>query len=1080
MEKTITWFVDNPIAANLMMWIFLVGGAVSLFTMHKEEFPSIEPGIIQVQVPYLGAAPEEVEQAVCIRIEEAVEGITGLDRIRSIAAEGLCTVMLEITTDADDSKVLNEVKSKIDGISTFPIETERPSISTLAFVGQTIVVALSGKADEATLKRIADDIRNDISALEGISRVAVNYTRPYEISVEISENTLRQYNLTLASIAQSIRHSSLDMPGGSIRTAGGEILVRTKGQAYRGREFEDIVVVTRSDGTHITLGEIAIVRDDFEEGYLSAKFDGDPAAMITVYRIGDEDTINSAAAVKRYVNQIRPTIPEGLKLTIWTDQSVSLGRRIDALTKSAYAGLSLVLLILALFLRFKVAIWVAAGIPIAVAGALWVFPQAGINISTMTILAFILVLGIVVDDAIVIGERVFSHESTASNHRQAAIMGTLEVSTPVIFGVLTTIAAFLPILLMESKMGAFFSIIGWVVVVCLAFSIIESQLILPAHLAHRKTQNYFMSESTFVQRWIMFQSIFSGALTNLAQNFYQPFLVKTLQWRWVTWAIGTAVLVTAVALIASGRVIFQFFPSVDGDRIYATLNMPQGINVEVTEAGVKQIENAAFALGEQLDAEFGLSGGEHVITHIFSSIGSDAARSNGPPQLKSGGSHLAEVVIELIPIAERRGITATKISERWREMTQTIPDAIELKFDASSFSAGEPLLIEIQGRDVEQLRIAAASLREDLSRYPGILDLTDSFRAGKQEVKLNILEHAKPLGITLNDLARQVRQAFYGEEAQRLQRGSDDVKVMVRYPENERRSLGNLEDMRIRTKDGLEVPFTAVAEVQYGHGYSSIQRQNQKRTVSVTGDINRNLVTPEEIMSSIQLVLCENKSTFSNRKNRCHNSEFPGVSYSLGGEQEVRTEAIGSMVNTIPIALLVIYALLAIPLKSYTQPLVIMSVIPFGAVGAIVGHYIMDKDLIFFSLLGIIALSGVVVNASLVMVDHINRQRALGISVFDAVTMAGVARFRPIILTSVTTFVGLIPLMTSTDRELSMFIPMAISLAFGVLFATVITLFLVPSLYLMLQDWLVLLGVDKSVDAALIEQNQDPSTQLDN
>lgn len=1076
MERMISWFVDNPVAANLLMLIFLVGGAISLFTMHREEFPSIEPGVVQITVPYLGAAPEEVEQAVCIRIEEAVEGVQGIDRMQSFANEGACTVILELESDTDDSKALNEIKSKVDGISTFPRETEKPIISALAFNGQTILVAISGDTDEKTLRYNADRIRDEISALEGISQVAVNYSRPYEISIEVSENTLRQYNLSLSSVAAAIRSASLDLPGGSIRTQGGEILLRSTGQAYRGDEFRDIVVLTRPDGSNLTLDEIATIKDGFEEGYLSATFNGDPAMMITVYRVGEEDTIGSADAVKRYIERVRPTMPEGLELTVWIDESVALNRRINALTGNAYAGLALVLLILTLFLRFKVAMWVAAGIPIAVMGALWAFPMFGINISSLTVLAFILVLGIVVDDAIVVGERVFSHESTDRNHREAAINGTYEVSVPVIFGVLTTVAAFLPILLMGSRMGEFFSVIGWVVVICLVFSILESQLILPAHLAHRKTEGYLFSQSRFVTRWIRFQSVFADALTNFAANVYRPFLIKTLEWRWVTWAVGTAVLVLAIALIASGRVIFQFFPAVEGDRIYATLTMPEGINVEETRAAANQIENAAARIAREIDQELGYPQGESAFKHVLASIGSNAARSNGPPSLSAGGSHKAEVVLELVPIQQRAGLSANEIAKRWREAVGPIPDAVELQFDASSFNAGQPLLIKLKGRDVEELRLAAASLREELARYPGVLDLSDSFRAGKQEVKLNIRESAKPLGLTLNDLARQVRQAFYGEEAQRIQRDSDDVRVMVRYPEEERRSLGNLEDMRIRTNDGVEVPFMSVADITYGNGYSSIERQDQQRVVEVIGDINRSVVTPEEVMGAVQRNICAQGSSFGNRDNPCKNAKFPGVTYSLGGEQEQRTEATASMARTIPLSLLIIFALLAIPLKSYMQPLVIMSVIPFGAVGAIVGHFIMGWNLIFFSLLGIIALSGVVVNASLVMVDYINRQRRLGIPTFEAVTTAGVARFRPIILTSVTTFVGLIPLMTNQDPETFMFIPMAISLAFGVLFATAITLFLVPSLYLMLEDWLHFWGLDSSVDPAMVRQN----TTVDN
>lgn len=1068
MAKIIAWFVDNPVAANLMMAIFIAGGTIALLTMHKEEFPNIEPGIVQVNVPYLGAAPSEVEQGVCIRIEEAIEGVEGIDRLRSTASEGMCSVTVELIQDTDYTHSLNEIKGRIDGISTFPEETERPMVSLMNFRGQTITVAVSGKTDEVTLKLLAEQIRDDIAALDGISQVRVNYARPWEISIEVSENTLRRYNLTLDQVAGAIRRSSLDMPGGSIKSAGGEILLRTTGQAYYGHEFENIVVMTRQDGTRLTLGQIANVRDAFEEDFLRAEFDGDRAVMITVYRVGEEDTIQSAQAVKDYIARKKVTLPDGIELTVWQDESIPLDRRISALTQSAFMGLALVLLILTLFLRFKVAMWVAAGIPIAILGAIWIFPFVGINISSLSVLAFILVLGIVVDDAIVVGERIYSHEFSDRTHREAAISGTREVSVPVIFGVLTTMAAFLPILLIDGRMGSFFQVIGWVVIFCLVFSILESQLILPAHLAHRKTEGYAFENNRFIKSWVRLQGKIADSLQWFAQDIYKPFLERSLEWRWVTWAIGSGVLILALALIASGRVVFQFFPAVEGDRVYASLTMPQGVDVDLTVQGTQKIVAAANALGKELDREAGMTEGRHVIRHMLTSIGATAARANGPSMGSRGGSHLAEVVLDLVPRKERPAISSTEISDRWRELTGHIPDALELQFTANAFSAGEPIRLELRGRDVETLRQAASDLREELAKYPGVLDLSDSFRTGKQEVKLDIKPEAKPLGLTLNDLARQVRQAFYGEQAQRIQRGSDDVRVMVRYPQDERRSLGNLEDMLIRTPDGTEVPFASVAEVEYGTGYSSIRRQDRQRVVNVVGDVNRAIITPEEVIRAVSRTLCEGDTSLGDRTKPCSNSQYPGVQYSKGGEQQERDKAMGSIAATVPLALMIIFALLAIPLKSYMQPLVIMSVIPFGAVGAIVGHFIMGWNLIFFSMLGIIALSGVVVNASLVLVDYINRQRREGVPVFEAVANAGVVRFRPIILTSVTTFVGLIPLMTNQDPETFMFIPMAISLAFGVLFATAITLFLVPSLYLMLEDWYRFWGIDKAVDPALI------------
>ena len=943
----------------------------------------------------------------------------------------------------------------------------------MQFKGQTISLAVHGNTDEATLKLLAEEIRDDISALEGISQVSVTYARPWEISIEVSEQTLRQYNLTMSQIANAIRRASLDLPGGSIKTQGGEILLRSKGQAYRGPDFEDIVVVARPDGTNIEIGDIAVVNDAFQEGFLRAKFDGERSVAVTVYRVGQEDTITSANSVKRYIEKKRVQLPPGISLTIWIDESIALNRRISALTKNAYAGLALVLLILTLFLRFKVAIWVAAGIPIAILGAIWMFPFAGINISSLTVLAFILVLGIVVDDAIVVGERIFSHETIQKNHREAAIAGTAEVITPVVFGVLTTIAAFLPILLIAGRMGEFFSIIGWVVLVCLVFSILECMLILPAHLAHRKTEGYFLEGTPLVEGWIKFQGKFSGALESFATDTYKPFLEKTLEWRWVTWAVATAILITSIALIASGRVIFQFFPAVEGDRIFATLTMPEGINVEYTEEAARQLELAAFETAKEVNADLGFDKDSSVILHTFQSIGVKAARSTGPPMRTAGGSHLAEVVLDLVPFKERPGWNTNKIADRWREKTGSVTDAVEQQFTTATFSGGDALSLQLKGRDIEQLKRAALYLRTELGRYPGVMDLTDSFRAGKQEVKLDILPEAKPLGLTLNDLARQVRQAFYGEEAQRIQRGTDDVRVMVRYPEKERQSLRNLENMRIRTSENIEVPFSTVAKVIYGDGFSAINRENQQRVIDVKGDVNRSIVTPEEIMAAVEKAVCAKGTSFSSRESRCYNADFPGVAFNISGEQQERNKALGSMIATVPLALMIIFALLAVPLRSYMQPLVIMSVIPFGAVGAIVGHYIMGWDLIFFSLLGIIALSGVVVNASLVLVDYINRQRREGIPLFEAVSTAGVVRFRPIILTSVTTFVGLVPLMTDNDPETFMFIPMAISLAFGVLFATVITLFLVPSLYLMLDDWLRFWGLNDNADPALIVHN-DP------
>ncbi|NJN53232.1 MAG: efflux RND transporter permease subunit, partial [Gammaproteobacteria bacterium] len=877
----------------------------------------------------------------------------------------------------------------------------------------------------------------DIVDMAGISQVELAYVRPYEISIEVSEQTLRRYGLTMNQVADAIRRTSLDMPGGTIKTEGGEILLRTKGQAYRGEEFASVVVFTRDDGTKVTLGEISTIIDGFEEGDLRARFDGQDAVVVKVSRVGKEDIIAMAKRVRAYVAEMQGKLPPGLSVTVWTDESEELRDRIGTLMNNALSGLVLVFFVLALFLRFRLALWVTAGIPIALLGALSIFPYVDFSISSLTVMAFILVLGIVVDDAIVVGERVYAHEMMGKPPIVAAIDGTYEVSIPVIFGVLTTMAAFLPLIIVPGRMADFFGVLGYVVIISLVFSLIESQLILPAHLANRTREQ---SKGRLSAVWLTLQDRLGGGLERFASIKYEPFLEKALAWRYVTAAIGLGVLILALAMIGSGRVVFQFFPPIEGNRIYATVEMPEGVPVETTIRAAAQIERAAERLRAELDADH-VAGQPSTIIHVLTSIGTTIARGGPPMPEGPGRSHFAEVGIELVPLGERNNQSAKVINARWRDLTGGVPDAVKLSFSADAFSAGMPIDFQLAGRNVEQLQRAAADLRGELSRYDGVFDITDSFRSGKQEIKLKLLPEARNLGLTLNDLAQQVRHAFYGAEAQRIQRGPDDVRVMVRLPEDERESIGNLEDMRIRTADGTEVPFTSVAAVEIGRGYSRIDRIDGQRVINVTADVNREDASPESIINGFSQDVLPKVL-----------AQYPGVSMSLSGESNERSKAMVGLAQASVLALFIIYTLLAIPLRSYVQPLVIMSVIPFGAVGAIAGHYIMGWDLVFFSMLGIVALSGVVVNASLVMVDYVNRRRREGEPLFVAVSMAGVARFRPIILTSATTFIGLTPLMVLANPSTAMIVPMAISLGFGVLFATGITLIMVPCLYLIAED----------------------------
>lgn len=1052
MRTPITWFVKNPVATNLLMMIFLASGVISYLNLNQEEFPDIEFGVIQVSVAYLGATPAEAESAVCLRIEEALEGAENIERLTSTAREGGCDATVELTSGADLNRVLNDVKGKVDAITTFPVETERPIVRAFSASGNVMTLALYGNTDDRNLKIVAEEVRNDILDLDGISTVNVEYLRPFEISIEVSEFTLRQYGLTLDQISRAIDSASLDMPGGTLRTESGEIMLRTKGQVYSGAEYEDIIVQSFLDGTQLRLGDIATVNDGFAEGYLDARLNGVNAAIIDVLRVGDEDIVYSAQQVREWMRGAELDLPEGMRLQIVTDSAVATQDRITTVAQNAYTGLILVLMILALFLRFKLAIWVAAGIPIAIAGALSLFPSVGLTISSLTVMGFILVLGIIVDDAIVVGERIHSFERKGLSAEDAAIEGTVEVSVPVIFGVMTTIAAFLPILLLDGQMGAFFNAIGAVVVFCLVASLVESQLILPGHIAHRKTSGYFGEGSAPVKFWQNIQGKIADGMEHFADHYYRRSLNTVLRYRYAAWATATGVIIITFALLMSGRVIFQFMPSVEGDVIWGTVQMPAGVPLEITERAVGQLEEAAIELAAELDRELvdlKASGAApestaSVVDSVLTVIGGRAPRGGpgGGGGGGSGSSEIAEVVLYLTPFYDRGELSSADIRDRWREKVGSIPDALELTFVSDSFSAGDAINFRLEGRNEDNLKLASTQLREELGRYPGVFDITDSFRAGKQEVQIQILEQGKVLGLTLNDIAMQVRQAFFGAESQRIQRGSDDVRVMVRYPEDERQSLGNLEELLIRTPQGAEVPFLSVADFSLGSSYSSINRQDGRRIITVRGDIDRTVVKPEEIRRE---VIAKYRDQWSRELD---------VEMALGGEGEQQMESLSQLFSSFPLAMMVIFALLAVPLKSYSQPLIIMSVIPFGAIGAICGHFIMGADLVFFSLLGIIALSGVVVNASLVLVVTINRLREEGVGMVESVSRAGMMRFRPIILTSVTTFIGLVPLMATASPATFFIIPMAISLAYGVLFATIITLFLVPSLYLILHDFI--------------------------
>ena len=1044
----IGWLALNPVAANLMMLLIIASGLVAATVVTEEVFPEVDLDRIRIQVPYLGAAPEEVEAGVVVRIEEAIKDIDGIKQIRSFAAEGSASVLVELELGADARRMVDEVKNEIDAITTFPVGTEKPIIRELIARNQVIDIAIAAATDVFTLKTIAERVRDDLAALPEITQVDIVSAPPYEISIEVSEVALRRHRMTFDQVAEAVRRSSLDLPGGSVRTDAREILLRTLGQAYRGVEYENLVLWTRRDGSRLRLGDVATVVDGFAETDQQARFDGNPSLTVSVFRTGNQSALDIAGAVHDYVERAQARMPEGIFLTVWQDQAEVLNDRLSIMLRNGAAGFVLVFGVLTLFLELRLAFWVSLGIPVSFLGAIALMAVTGVSVNMVSIFAFILVLGVVVDDAIIVGENIHRHQEEHAAGPRGAVEGAREVSKPVTFAVLTTVAAFMPLLFIPGVFGRIFRIIPLVVIPCLLFSLIESLGILPAHLAHGHRRGP-------AGVWRRFQQRIASGLMWFVRAAYEPVLEVALRWRYVTAAIGVSSLVLTAGVVLGGRITFLFFPSIEAEFMTASVTMPQGTPVEATSEAIAKFEAGAERVRARLREVTGMD----YFRHVASTVGDQ-------PMLARGGlpmgrisativafPHVGEVTVELAP-AESRSYTSEELGILWREATGPLPEAVAIDFSTSRLNPGEDIDVQLAGRDVDRLRAAVQAVKVRLAQYAGVYAIADSFRAGKKEMQLSIRPAAETLGLTLQDLGRQVRQAFFGEEAQRIQRGRDDVRVMVRYPREERQSLGSLENMRIRTSNGGEVPFSQVAQVNSGRGNASIQRVDRHRAVSVTASVDPEISSAASVLTDMrERVLPEVLA------------DFPGVFYTFDGAQAEQEEAVGGLRDGLILSLTAIFALLGVALRSYLQPLIIMGAIPFGFVGGLCGHLLLGLDLSFLSMLGFVALTGVVVNDSLIMVDFINRardaraqvnqldgRRLASIGLERAIREAGGRRFRPILLTSLTTFIGLVPMMLDRSLQAAAFIPMAVSLAFGVLFATLITLFLVPIAYLILDD----------------------------
>ncbi|WP_321393885.1 efflux RND transporter permease subunit [uncultured Desulfuromusa sp.] len=1018
----IAWMAGNSVAANLLMLVLLIGGLFFMGQIKQEVFPEFDIDQVTVSVAYSGASPAEVEQGIILAIEEAVSGLDGVDEVTSSANEGRGTVTITLLNGSDLEKLVQDVKSEVDRISTLPDEAEEPTVAIASRKRDVIALALYGDQSEQVLHSLADNFRNTLLQNPAITQVELSGTRPLEISIEIPQEKLRAYNLTLDQVAQTLRTAAIELPGGGIKTSGGEILLRMQERRDYGGDFAKLPVLTDNNGSQLLLEDIAVIKDGFKETDRYAEYNGKRAVMIDVYRVGDQTPIEVANAALAEVELWKQQLPPGVNVTALNDRSEVFKQRLDLLLGNAYLGLALVLVLLGFFLETRLAFWVTMGIPISFLGAFIVLPLLGVSINMISMFAFIVALGIVVDDAIVVGENVYKFRQQGLPPVQAAIAGAREVAMPVTFSILTNVVAFMPLYFIPGIMGKVFQVIPVVVITIFLVSLIESLFVLPAHLAHLK-ENRHGGLLGHLHNW---QQRFSSGFTRLIKRYYAPFLQHLLRFRYLTLSVAVAVLILTASLVISGRMGMTMFPRIESDYAKVSVSLPYGSPIEQTEAVRDQLLASAAQVADRYR-------GQELVSGTFADLGKSV---NG-----TSGSHTLEIRAFLVD-PKKRAISTAQFIQEWRQATGEISglETIMFQSDSGGPGSGKALTVELSHTDLDTLEQAGQELAETLSGYAMVSDINDGFAPGKQQLDFRMRPEGLSLGLTAREVALQVRNAYDGAEVLQQQRGRNEVTVTVRKPKSERISEYDLEEMILLGPSGIEIPLREAVDIERGRAYTSIDRRNGRRVISVTADV-RPASRSGQIKSAL---LAEALPQLTDR--------HPGLSFSFEGRQADMAESMTSLATGLGLALVMIYALLAIPFRSYMQPAIIMISIPFGIVGAVIGHLLLGYSLSVMSMFGVVALSGVVVNDSLVLIDFANRQRRLGKSAFAGVVEAGILRFRPILLTTLTTFCGLMPMIFETSRQARFLIPMAISLGFGILFATLIALFLVPCLYLMVED----------------------------
>ena len=1027
----IAWMTHHTVAANLVMLIFLVAGLVIMTNIKQEVFPEFTVDQIRVSVPYPGASPEEVEQGIILSIEDVVRGLDGVKKVTATASEGRATVKIELLDGVNADNVLQDVVNEIDGIQSFPELAEEPIISLAEIRNQVVTVLVHGNLEEQVLRDVAERVRDELLQRPGVTLVELGLARPREIAIEVPQRHLRAYDLTLNRIAREIGEAAIELPGGGVKTPGGEVLLRTQERRDFGREYADIPVVSTPDGGTITVGDLATISDGFEDVDREAYFNGQRAIQVKVFRVGRETPRSVSANVRAYLEELRPELPDGIGLAVWNDESEIYQDRMNLLLKNAFLGLILVLLLLGLFLDLKLAFWVTVGLPVSIIGSFLFLPFTDVSLNMISLFAFIVTLGIIVDDAVVAGEIIYQKREQGLPLVPAAIAGAREIAGPITFAVLTNIAAFLPLFFVPGEIGNLIRQIPSVVVAVLVVSLVESLFVLPAHLAHTRDLSGFWKTLDRPRQW------FSHAMKHFIRERYQPFLRMAIANRWLTVAVGLALLILTAGIVAGGHIPFSFLPAIDSEIITAQATLPYGAPMEQSRRVLHRLADSAKVAIAEL-------GGEAALRGIYAQIGAPLMHRGQGQASTTPGSHIVGVQVFLVP-ADQREFSGGDFHNAWRAAIGTIPGLESLAFKAEvGPTGGLPIDIQLAHRSRAILETAAQELAEALSGYAGVTDIDDGVSLGKPQLNFRITPEARNLGLNATALARQVRGAFYGVEALRQQRGRNEVKVMVRLPESERRSAFTIEQLILLTEQGGEISLAEAAEIDVGRAYTKINRREGRRIVAVTADIDDQIANANRIIGE----LAANELEALTKK-------YPGLTYSLEGEQSSEQESLSALASGFPLALLLIYGLLAIPFRSYVQPLIVMLAIPFSFIGAVGGHLLLGYGLSIVSLVGMVALAGVVVNDSLVLIAATNRLRdEQQVPLHDAVIHGAMNRFRPIVLTSLTTFFGLAPMIFETALQARFLIPIAISLGFGLLFGTVIILVIVPTVYLIVETLL--------------------------